>query len=186
MPEDVDGHEQIATNHSNNFNKMYNFCESPNKWKDRNKQQPEAIIIHICDGTFEGSKAWFLNPRAYVSAHFLISETGEILQMVKCEDTAWHAGVVIRPVWKLLKQGLNPNSYTIGIELAGYANKKPAAIEIMIAARLVAELCKSYKIALTDQNIIPHFWINGAKTCPGPNVNVPTIIYLAGLYLDKM
>lgn len=158
---------------------MYNFCESPNKDKGRYKYGPEAIVIHICEGTFEGTKAWFKNPKSKVSAHFLISEKGEILQMVDLADTAWHAGGVKNASWKLLKQGINPNLYTIGIELAGFATKPPTQAQICATGTLVRELASQFNIKIDCDHVIPHRWITTSKTCPGFFVNVDIIIYLA-------
>src|SRR5258708_18197834 len=38
---------------------------------------------------------------------------------MKEEDTAFHAGVLVNPTWTLLRPGVNPNSYTIGVEHEG-------------------------------------------------------------------
>ena len=164
---------------------MCGFLESPNKDKSRGGYKPEAIVIHICDGTFEGTKEWFLNPASKVSAHFLISEKGEVLQMVDCADTAWHAGGVKNPTWRLLKPNVNPNKYTIGIELAGFAKNSPPAFQILMAGRLAAKLCREYNIKIDGEHIIPHRWITSAKTCPGFFINVDVIIYLAILSFNE-
>lgn len=164
---------------------MYNQQTSPNKSAGRNGQKPEAIILHVCDGAFEGSLNWLTNPRSMVSAHFLISKKGEVIQLVDPKDTAWHAGVVKNPTWKLLKKNLNPNSYTIGIELAGFAYEKPSQAQIWATGRLVRELAMQYNITIDGDHIIPHRWINGGKTCPGYNINVDVITYLALLPLDS-
>jgi len=164
---------------------MYQQRPSPNKAAGRNGQKPEAIILHVCDGTFEGSLNWLTNPRSMVSAHFLISKKGDIVQLVQCQDTAWHAGVIKKPTWKLLKQGLNPNLYTIGIELAGYASERPSQAQIWAAGRLVRELATQFNITIDGDHIIPHRWIRSDKICPGYNINVDVIIYLALLALDR-
>ncbi len=164
---------------------MYQQRTSPNKAAGRNGQKPEAIVLHVCDGTFEGSLNWLISRRSAVSVHFLISKKGEIVQLVQCEDTAWHAGVVKNPSWKLLKQGLNPNLYTLGIELAGLATEKPSQSQIWATGRLVSELAAQFNIPIDGDHIIPHRWINGGKTCPGYNINVDVIIYLALLPIDN-
>lgn len=65
------------------------FIESPNKTKGRTGKI-EYIIIHSMAGYFLGSVQWFKNPKSKVSAHYLVSQKGEIVQMVKDTDTAWH------------------------------------------------------------------------------------------------
>lgn len=51
------------------------------------------IVVHITDGHPEVQKTihHFQDPATRASAHFLISQQGEIVQMVKLDDTAWHA-----------------------------------------------------------------------------------------------
>ena len=88
---------------------------SPNFRKGRNGRQPIAIADHITAGAFPGCLTWMQNPASQASAQYLVTKQGRIIQLVKDEDTAWHAGVVNKPSWPLY-DGTNPNYYTIGIE----------------------------------------------------------------------
>lgn len=155
--------------------------ESPNKWVGRYGNKPEAIVIHITQGSFEGAFSWLTNPKSFVSSHFLISEEGKVEQLVKCEDAAWHAGVVKNPKWKLLKRKTNPNLYTIGIENAGFVSVKPSLKQFMALVDLVRELCQKYKIPCDKDHVIPHNWIRSDKSCPGPWFDCEKIIWLANL-----
>lgn len=77
--------------------------------------KPRYVIIHYTAGaTARGSVGWFRNPDAKVSAHLVIGHDGSITQMVKFEETAWHAG---RSSWQG-KKGLN--DYSVGIEIANW------------------------------------------------------------------
>lgn len=68
-------------------------------------ESAEAALARLCDPTPpEG-----LSP---VSCHYLISELGEIWQMVDEQDRAWHAGV---GAWGPVR---DVNSHSVGIELA--------------------------------------------------------------------
>lgn len=68
-----------------------------------------SVTIHYTQGTYAGSIAWFQNCSAKVSAHYVIrSIDGQVTQMVREADKAWHVGVA--------------NSYTIGIEHEAYGN----------------------------------------------------------------
>ena len=40
---------------------------SPNKRKGRNGFRPEAVVIHIMEGTLKGTDSWFKNPVSKVS-----------------------------------------------------------------------------------------------------------------------
>ena len=52
----------------------------------------DFIVIHIAQGSYSGAINWFQNPRAKVSAHYVVGRRGSIVQCVHNEDIAWHAG----------------------------------------------------------------------------------------------
>jgi N-acetyl-anhydromuramyl-L-alanine amidase AmpD len=58
------------------------WIRSPNKDKGRERHRPEAIVIHIIEGTLKGTGSWFLNEESGVSAHYGIGKDGEIHQYV--------------------------------------------------------------------------------------------------------
>lgn len=67
------------------------------------------VTIHTTQGSYAGSISWFQNCSAGVSAHYVIrSSDGQVTQMVREADKAWHVG--------------NSNGYTVGIEHEGYIN----------------------------------------------------------------
>ena len=138
------------------------------------------IIIHAMSGTYLGSISWFQQAapteEQSTSAHYLISRSGEITQMVRDDDTAHHAGN-----WRY-------NQSSIGIELedgapAAYQNNPAWATDALYlaAARLVRCLVDRYGIAMyhpqgtapTDpqsgSGIIGHNQVPGTtKQDPGP------------------
>src|SRR5439155_24713329 len=92
-------------------------CPSSNFRKGRPfGLRPEAIVIHIMDGSFAAGEGLFRNPSTQKSAHYDISRDGEIHQYVHEDDTAFHAGMVFKPAGALLNQILSSNCYPIGIE----------------------------------------------------------------------
>jgi N-acetylmuramoyl-L-alanine amidase len=129
--------------------------------------RPKAIVIHISDGSLVSADAWFHNPAAKVSAHYIVAKSGAVHQYVKEEDTAYHAGVPVNPTWKLLRSGVNPNSYTIGIEHEG----KPEAIwpeeQYQASAELVADIAQRWSIPMDEDHVVLHREIRANKSCPG-------------------
>jgi len=160
---------------------MPGFRESPNRNIGRAGYKPEAIVIHICDGSYEGCHNWLLNPKSQVSAHYIVKKDGCYDQLVKFEDTAWHCGGVVRPTWKLLKKNVNPNLYTIGIEIGIKAGEQPLKKTIRRVADIVQYLCGRFDIPCDRDHVIGHCEITAAKTCPGALVSVDAIVYLANL-----
>lgn len=126
----------------------------------------DLIVVHYTDMlSAEDALHRLCDPQSEVSAHYLISKSGEIYQMVNDEHRAWHAGV---SSW----QGeTDVNSRSIGIELdyPGHTNGLVPYPEAQINALLT--LCKhlqeTYNIHKTQ--IIGHEDVApGRKVDPGP------------------
>ncbi len=132
----------------------YNFTKGRSK-------SIEGIVMHSMWGYYEGSIAWFKNPEAKASAHYLISKDGEITQMVLDEDTAWHAGIIdeVAPAW--VKP--NPNWNTIGIELEDMrdSNWQYPEAQRKAANELVTHLMKKHNIK--EDKIVMHKQLNPSR-----------------------
>ena len=75
-----------------------------------------------------------------VSAHFLITRTGQLLQFVSCEARAWHAGVSAH-------QGRdNCNDYSIGVELEGLEGGHFEAHQYACLRQLLVDLAGTYPL----------------------------------------
>lgn len=70
------------------------------------------LIMHYTDmRTCEGAVERLCDPAAKVSAHYVVSEEGEVFQLVSEEQRAWHAG---ESFWR---GNSNINARSIGIEI---------------------------------------------------------------------
>ncbi|MEK7643254.1 MAG: peptidoglycan recognition family protein [Patescibacteria group bacterium] len=146
---------------------------SPNFWSGRKGYRPEAVVIHIMDGTLVGTDSWFATPTSQVSAHYGVGRGGEIHQYVQEGDTAWHAGRVDKPSWKLIKPDTNPNLYTIGIEHEGKPNDVWIDAMKQTSANLIREICKRWQIPIDRQHIIGHYQIFSQKpNCPATSKSI--------------
>ena len=156
--------------------------KSPNFWVGRKGYPPEAVVIHIMDGTLVGTDSWFANHTSQVSAHYGIGKSGEVHQYVQETDTAWHAGRVNAPVWKLIRPNLNPNLYTIGIEHEGKPNDQWTEEMKRVSANLIREICQRWQIPIDRNHIVGHFEIFSKKpNCPASNKQIlDDLVTLAG------
>lgn len=109
-------------------------CPSPNFGPRRGKRAPDMLLIHYTGmHSAAAARAQLCDPKAGVSAHYLIDEDGQILRLVAESDRAWHAG---RAFWA---GETDINSAAIGIELVnpghafGYRRFPDAQIEALIA-----------------------------------------------------
>lgn len=162
----------------NNF--MQKIIQVPtSNFNSRGNYKPELVVIHIMDGSLAGTDSWFQKGSAAagrpVSAHYGIGKNGEIHQYVDEKNAAWHAGNVQKPSFKLYKQGVNPNAYTIGIEHEGMPLKDdvwPAAMK-QSSAELLADICKRNNIPLDRDHVIGHYQVYAGKpNCPALNKGV--------------
>lgn len=141
---------------------------------------PDVIVVHIQEGTMAGTDSWFRNPDSQVSAHYGVSKAGAVVQWVKDEDTAQHAGRVDRPTAAIVREraGVNPNSYSLGIECEGKAIEDPPHAQLIALAELVLVLCQRHQIPLDRRHVIGHREIRASKPCPG-KIDVDEVVRLA-------
>lgn len=119
----------------------------------------DKIVIHVTQGSWEGSLSWFQNPEAQASAHYTVrSSDGKIGQSVRESDIAWHAGN-----WEY-------NETSVGIEHEGFIDESKWFTEEMYksSAKLAVDIAKEYDIPLDRDHIIGHVEVPGADhTDPG-------------------
>lgn len=86
------------------------FVPTPNQG---GRIEPHFIVAHDTSDRLkpDDTVSWFKNPKARVSAHFVVARDGAATQMVECDRCAWHAG---KSAWDGFK---NLNAWAIGIEI---------------------------------------------------------------------
>lgn len=157
---------------------------SPNRTLGRHGFHPAAIVIHIMEADLSTVDTFFQDtrggPDGPVSAHYGIGQQGEIHQYVGEGDAAWHAGKVDRPTWSLIKPGINPNWYTIGIEHEGMHGHPWSEEQYDASANRIAIAANRWAIPIDTDHIIRHSAIRAAKpNCPGSGVELDVLISLA-------
>jgi len=157
------------------------FNASPNFTVGRGGNLPEAFVIHVTEGNFNGALEWCLNPESKVSYHYMVQKNGEITQLVEDKDTAWHAGKMTNPTPYGELYAPNPNLKTIGIAYAGFASAGPSFEQIQAICELIRHLSVIHSIAIDNRYIITHHDIRTDKTCPGPHVRIDAILYFCSL-----
>lgn len=146
------------------------FVETKNFYS-RDGHKPEIIVIHIMLGTMNGTISWFKNPDSQVSAHYLVGKDGRVVQMVKDEEGAWHAGRIYNPTEnakRILKKNIwgsyiNPNKYSLGIECEGQDGDHWTEPQMESLAALVRMLCARFDILRDRLHIMDHQDITSYK-----------------------
>ena len=132
----------------------------------------DMVIIHDTEGSYGSAIAEFQNPAAQSSAHYVVSDAGDITQMVREHDIAWHAG------------NWDYNTRAIGIEHEGYAYTPGYYTTAMYnaSAGITASICSRYGVPMDRDHVIGHaevpdpnnpglFGGSGHHTDPGPYWN---------------
>lgn len=71
-----------------------------------------GLVLHIQQGTEQGSEAWFKNPLSRASSHFLNPKSGQLRQLVDTRDRAW-AEAAGNPNWVSVEnEGLSGEALT--------------------------------------------------------------------------
>jgi hypothetical protein len=93
-----------------------------------------GLVLHIQDGTEEGSEAWFKNPDSQASSHFLNPKSGGLRQLVDTDDRAWTEAA--------------GNAYWVSIENEGLGGDALTPSQIENCAQLLAWLHRTYDVPL--------------------------------------
>ena len=159
-PADVDYHE------------VKFFLASPNH-RPMHNRSIDFVVIHITGGPAQDERSAinrFLRGEEDASAHYIVNRQGEIFQMVREKDVAYHAG------------GGWQNNRSIGIEHVNSWNTdqrlRPTQPQYAASARLVHDICRRHGIPMVHSASAPtapgikgHAEIypaTGHPTCPNP------------------
>ncbi|RMG10363.1 MAG: hypothetical protein D6731_17560 [Planctomycetota bacterium] len=141
----------------------------PSNYTRRSSRTIRRIVIHTIEGSEAAGVSWFQNPRANVSAHFVVAHSGRITQMLRESDRGWHAGVS------------SVNADSIGIENEGWAYRNTwTEAQYRALADLVRYLIHKYSIPLDRRHIVAHSEVRNGKVDPGPHFNWGKLFRLVG------
>jgi len=149
-----------------------NLVRSPSKnfYNGRFGYKPELIVVHCTDGYYPGDLNWLRGASdPPVSSSYYIAPDGTAHQLVDDANGAWHAGRVLNPSAKLVvaRPNINPNWYSIGIEVSLRGNENIRQLQWDSLKKLVRYLAGKYNIPVDRDHIVGHREIFSAKTCPG-------------------
>lgn len=114
-----------------------------------NLRKPNFIIIHhTAQDSIQQTIRTFTLARTQVSAHYVIADNGNVVQMLNDYLRAWHAG---KGSWG---RDTDINSSSIGIELDNNGSEPFSEAQITSLMALLSKLKKQYEIL--PQNIIGH------------------------------
>ena len=116
----------------------------------------DVVIIHTVQGSYAGCISWFNNCVSSVSAHYVVSTTGAITQMVDEADIGWHVNC-----W---------NSFTIGIEHEGWVDEPEIWYTddmYEASAALTADILADWGLPADRSHVMGHVEIDAACNTNG-------------------
>ncbi|UOA14085.1 MULTISPECIES: N-acetylmuramoyl-L-alanine amidase [Sulfitobacter] len=135
---------------------------SPNCGPRRGGLRPRLIVLHYTAmASAQAAQERLCDPSSEVSAHYLISERGDVIQLVEEDQRAWHAG---QGEWA----GLDDiNSRSIGIELDNRGDHPFSEPQMQALETLLPGIMARHDIPA--EGVIGHSCMApGRKIDPGP------------------
>lgn len=151
---------------------------SPNFGSRREGKKPDILLLHYTGmQTGDAAEAWLCSQESEVSSHYLIHEDGRVVQMVREDDRAWHAG---KGSWH---GEADINSRSIGIEIVnpGHPFDYPDFAEAQIDALI--DLCRGItaRHGIRPERVLAHSDVSpGRKIDPGEKFPWPRL-HAAGI-----
>lgn len=117
-----------------------------------------VVIHHTSNSAAEAALRTLTDPQSEVSAHYLVTREGRIVQLVDERERAWHAG---RSRWGAIT---DVNSASIGIELDNNGSEPYGDALMSALYRLLADLRDRHQLA-------PQAFVGHADVAPGRKVD---------------
>ena len=110
-----------------------------------------------------------MNPSANASYNAVVKDDGTVVQLVPEQNAAYSHGRINRATWPLLKQGINPNLYTLSLARTGSNQNTWTAAQLETTLKVLQYWGAKYSIPLKRPYIFGHFEIDSLDRwyCPG-------------------
>ncbi len=147
---------------------------SPN-FSSRGSFGVSLVVIHTCEGGYAGCWATLRSASSGVSAHYVVKEDGsEVTQLVRESNKAWHISADYacsrNNNQQCNRNGVGTNSFSVGIEHAGFASSTFSTGMIEKSAKLTCDIAKSHNMPRDRNHIVGHGQLQPwNRTDPGPN-----------------
>jgi N-acetyl-anhydromuramyl-L-alanine amidase AmpD len=137
------------------YERVTRTAPSPAFTPGRNGTAVDRIVIHVTDAPTAASTVnHFTRADASSSAHYLVDQNGEVIQLVSEADTAWHARGVNRRSIGIEHVAVKHGGATYGSTT--FPHLPPTEVQYAESAALVAHLCRKYSLTPGRGTIVGH------------------------------
>jgi len=135
----------------------------------RNGQDITGICLHISGAHWQSNYNWIMNPAANASYNAIVRDDGSVVSLVPEENAAYSHGRINRATWPLLKDGVNPNLYTLSLARTGSNQRTWTREQLQGTIKVLKIWSRQYDIPLKRPYIFGHFEIDSVNRwyCPG-------------------
>lgn len=149
-------------------------------YRSRNGELPDAIAIHIAEGSKASVIATFKDPKVEKSSHFLVCRDGSVVQFVSTKNASFCTGNIDNPINELVlaRPTRNANGWSISVEHEGMATEDITPAQYQTTAKIVKYCHDAWDIPMDRTHVFGHREAFAAKSCPGL-INIDKIVQIA-------
>jgi N-acetylmuramoyl-L-alanine amidase len=137
------------------------FLASPN-YRPGRRKPITALVLHYSGSlTLESVVGWYQRPEAAMSVHYLVGRDGRVVQMVREEDVAWHAGRSAMYPHEKPPREPNVNDFSLGIELIGCMDSGFCDRQLASFYELLAQLVAKHHIP--PERVVGHLHVSPGR-----------------------
>ena len=135
----------------------------------RNGHKIIGVGVHISGAEWQSNYNWIMNPSANASYNAIILRDGKIVQLVPETDAAYSHGKIDKPSWPLLRNGVNPNLYTLSVARVGSNQNVWDSPQMDSMVRLILYWADKYNFKPEWPAVFGHKHIDSVNRwyCPG-------------------
>jgi hypothetical protein len=115
--------------------------------------EQRGLVVHIAEGSYEGTISWCKNPASGVSCHFVTAQDGRIAQLIDTTVTAWTQ--------------IAGNGHWVSVENEGHTPGALTTAQVEANARILAWLHEVHGVPIQFVGSVSP--LSGLPAGPGPN-----------------
>jgi len=130
------------------------ICKYPSRNKGSKRQRINMIVLHATVIDLPQTLQKLCDPQSHVSAHYVISKSGDVYELVEPQYIAWHAG---QSQW--LGEA-DVNQFSIGIELVNLNDGIDSYPDVQM--RALQSLCQNFMqcYSIPHDRIVGHYEVS--------------------------